>query len=76
MLRQLWQSWLVQARHIGHFQARALITLVYFTLLLPFGLLVVLFSDPLLLRPRDQRVSAWLPRETRDRTLEDARRQG
>ncbi len=75
MLRQLWQEWLVLARHIGNFQARVLITLVYFTFILPFGLVSALFADTL----RMKRVPAgavWQERSTRDLDLEQARKQG
>lgn len=75
MFRNLWQSWLHLARHIGNFQARALITLVYFVFILPFGILARLFSDPLRLK-KTQADSDWLARQTRDLDLTSARRQG
>lgn len=75
MLRHLWQEWLVLARHIGNFQARVLITLVYFTLILPFGLAVALFGDTLRMK-RAAAGHGWLGRSTRDLDLERARRQG
>ncbi len=75
MLRQLWQEWKILARHIGNFQARVLITLVYFTLILPFGLGVSLFADPLQMK-RPRAASHWLSRETRDLNLERAKTQG
>jgi len=75
LLRQLWQEWLVLARHIGNFQARVLITLVYFTLILPFGL-VVTYSRDVLRMKRVPANRAWLERVTRDFDLEQARRQG
>lgn len=52
-----------------------LITLVYFTLILPFGLLVRLVSDPLHRQP-GQGNTMWQARATYDRDLERARRQG
>lgn len=75
MLRRLWHEWLILARHIGSFQARVLITLVYFTLIAPFGLLVRLLSDPLQ-RKVGARTTMWRSRATYDRNLERARRQG
>ncbi|MCS7039219.1 MAG: hypothetical protein RMN24_06660 [Anaerolineae bacterium] len=75
MLRRLWHEWLILARHIGSFQARVLITLVYFTLILPFGLLVRLLSDPLR-RKAGQGNTMWQARATYDLDLERARRQG
>lgn len=75
MLRHLWQEWLILARHIGNFQARVLITLVYFTLILPFGLALAWFTDTLRMKPAPAN-RAWLERTTRDRDLEQARKQG
>ena len=44
------RGWMDLATSIGNFQARVLLTLLYFTWLVPFGLLVRLSSDPLDLR--------------------------
>jgi len=75
MLRKIWREWLRIAKHIGSFNARVLITLIYFTLLAPFGVLVRLFSDPLdMKKPPEGR--AWMARSTRDPDFDAARRQG
>jgi hypothetical protein len=47
MMRRLWESWKRLARVIGNLQARLFLILFYFTVMLPFGLLVRLRSDPL-----------------------------
>jgi len=75
LLRSFWQSWLHTARHIGNFQARALITLIYFTLIAPFGLFARLLTDPLQIKA-DQSASAWHSRHTYDLDIPRARRQG
>jgi len=75
MFRKLWQEWLRVARHIGSFNARALTTLIYFTILALFGIPSRLFSDPLAMKKRPV-ASAWLDRNTRDLDLDSARRQG
>jgi hypothetical protein len=75
MLRKLWQEWLRISKHIGSFNARALITLIYFTILAVFGLASRLFSDPLDIKKRPGE-SAWLSRSTRDLDLDTSRRQG
>ncbi len=75
MLRKLWQEWLRISKHIGSFNARALITLIYFTLLALFGLPARFFSDPLDMKKRPGQ-SAWLPRATRDLDIDSAKRQG
>ncbi|MFN0073952.1 MAG: SxtJ family membrane protein [Chloroflexota bacterium] len=74
ILRIAWQKWRAFAHVLGNFQARVLLTVFYFVLVGPIGLVLRWRSDPLKLRfiPRE---SYWLERETRDLTLEDARRQ-
>lgn len=53
-------------------QAWFLSTLFYFTVMIPFGIGVRLFSDPLAIKGS----AAWLQREPVGRSLEEARRQG
>ncbi|MCB0246825.1 MAG: hypothetical protein KDI07_13685 [Anaerolineae bacterium] len=66
---------MVLARKIGKFQSRILLTFFYFVIVLPFGLAVRLFADPLHIRRHRPADTAWLPRETHDVELADARRQ-
>jgi hypothetical protein len=73
-LRQLWNSWLKVARFLGDWIGRVILTIFYFTILLPFGVGVRLFSDPLATRPSHR--AEWLARSTTDLTIDDARRQG
>lgn len=63
--RKLWTAWKRIAHYIGDFQARVLLTLIYVVLVLPFGLLVRLFSDHLNIKKRP---ANWLehPQETID----------
>ncbi|RME46966.1 MAG: hypothetical protein D6791_07010 [Chloroflexi bacterium] len=75
MFRKLWHEWLRVARLIGSFNARALITLVYFVLIAPFGMPIRLFSDPLRMK-RPRGAGPWLARRAHDLDLETARRQG
>ena len=49
-LARAWEAWKGVAHYIGNFQARLLLTLLYFSWLVPFGLLVRLCSDPLDMR--------------------------
>ena len=53
---------------------RFILTIFYFTILLPFGVGVRLLSDPLSIRPSHR--TEWLARSTTDLTIDDARRQG
>ena len=50
LLRRFWEGWKRVGRKIGDFQARVLLTLIYAIVLLPFGVIVTLFGDPLRMR--------------------------
>lgn len=71
---KLWHGWKEIAGYIGDFQARALLTVFYFTVFMPFALLVRLFGDPLLVRRRP-RESGWVPRKNSETDVTRARRQ-
>ena len=51
-LKRGWKAWSRLARKIGNFQARVLLTILYAVLVLPFGLMVRLFADPLHIKKR------------------------
>jgi len=51
-LRTLWEVWKRLAKKIGNFQARVFLTLLYAIVVLPFGLMVRLFSDSLHIKSR------------------------
>jgi len=51
-LKNLWGGWKRLARQIGNFQARVILTVLYAVVVLPFGLIVRLFSDPLQIKKR------------------------
>jgi hypothetical protein len=70
-----WTKWRALSRSTGEFQARAILTAFYFSIAAPFGLGRTYLGDPLRIRANHQ-TRGWLPRETRDITLGDARRQG
>jgi hypothetical protein len=53
----VWKSWVRVAHRIGNFQARVLLTILYAVVLLPFGICVHLFADPLRTR---ERPTKWL----------------
>jgi hypothetical protein len=74
-LRQLRFGWKEIVSYIGDFQARWLLTVLYFTFVLPFGLITRLVKDPLSIRHRPIG-SAWIKREARKETgLEEGRKQ-
>ena len=75
MLGGLWSRWKALAARIGNFQARVMLTLFYFVLVTPLGLIVRYLSDPLQLKPRHG-PSFWRDKTLPPPTLEEARRQG
>jgi hypothetical protein len=71
-LKRFWAGWTKVAHIIGNFQARVLLTIMYAILVLPFGLAVRLFGDPLRMKtPPDQ----WLDHAEEKMDLEWAHRQ-
>ena len=74
LLRTLWQAWKRFGQFLGDVLARVVLTIFYFTVFAPFGLGVALWSDPLCIRGSgDSRL--WLPRQTGDQSIDEARRQ-
>ncbi len=73
MLRKFWKGWKKFGMFLGDIFARVILTLLYFTIVLPFGLWVRFFGDPLRIRTSSPQL--WNPRTTGDKTLDDARRQ-
>lgn len=71
-LKGVWKAWTRLARKIGNFQARVLLTIFYGVLLLPFGVVVRLFNDPLRIKKRP---TQWLDRPEEDLDIVWARRQ-
>jgi hypothetical protein len=74
LLKQAWELWKRFGRFMGDVLARVVLTIFYFTIFVPFAAIAKAFTDPLHLKPA-QRATFWLPREPRDQTLDDARRQ-
>jgi hypothetical protein len=72
-LRKIWRGWMRFGHFMGDIVGRVVMTLFYFTLLLPFGLIITLFGDPLDMK--HDKAPAWQARTTGDRNLEEARRQ-
>ena len=74
-LRRFGSGWKEITRAIGDFQARLLLTVFYFTLVLPFALLARWVIDPLRLRHQPPANSAWLERQVHPTDLSSAQRQ-
>ena len=69
MLKRFWEGWKRVGKWIGDAVARIFLTVFYFTVFLPFGLMVRLFADPLQIKRYGGEL--WRPRTTKDRTLTD-----
>ena len=72
MLKRIWEAWKRIAHKIGNFQARLLLTILYLILVLPFGLGVRLFADPLRIKKRG---AGWVDHPTDSYNVDWARRQ-
>lgn len=72
-LRLAWDRFTIIVGIVGDAQGQFLATLFYFTILVPFGLLAHLFSDPLHQRTPS---TTWLTRDPVENGLEGAKRQG
>jgi|TARA_Y100000814_G_scaffold61238_1_gene37952 hypothetical protein len=73
LLKRAWQRWLRIAEVIAEFNSRVVLTLFYAIIVLPFGLVVRLFADPLAIKKT--RISAWSEIRYRTRTLDEGKRQ-
>lgn len=71
---RLWTRWKRFGHRIGDFQARLILTLIYFVVLAPYGVVVRLFGDVLDVR-RAERTTMWIRKKKEEPTVENARRQ-
>ncbi len=74
MLTRLWTRWKHFAQKIGDFQARVILTILYYFVLGLAGVFVRLLRDPLHMK-RQPQASAWVPKPLEPVNLETARRQ-
>jgi hypothetical protein len=74
ILSKAWSRFKIIGGVVGNYQGRTIALAFYYTILVPFGLGVRLFSDPLRLK-QAAGSSTWLPREAVSSNLDDARRQ-
>ena len=71
-LTVLWNKWKTFGQFLGDIIGRLILTFFYFSILVPFGLVMQLFGDPLAIKAGNE--PQWLARTTRDKTLDDAGR--
>jgi hypothetical protein len=63
-MHRIWQWWKQVAKRIGDFQARLILSLLYFVVIGPFALIVRLGADPLSLKHRGR--GGWHPKANLD----------
>ncbi|RMF00101.1 MAG: hypothetical protein D6768_13570 [Chloroflexi bacterium] len=73
LVENVWRHWKEFGHFLGDWLARVVLTIFYFTVLVPFGLGVRLFADPLHIKstPAEQ----WRPRTTGDQNFDEVLRQ-
>lgn len=72
-VENVWQHWKQFGHFLGDWVGRVALTIFYFTVFVPFGIGVRLFSDPLeIKKDPDER---WRPRGTGDQKFEEVLRQ-
>lgn len=60
LLKYLWSKWKAFAELFSGFMSRLILTVIYFTILLPYGLAVHFWADPLQIK--FQKISSgWHP---------------
>ncbi len=74
MFARLWAQWKRFAQKVGDFQARVILTLLYFIILGPMAVVVRIMKDPLRIKHTPQ-ASVWSPKPAEKASLEVARRQ-
>ncbi|NIT60729.1 MAG: hypothetical protein GWN00_32355 [Aliifodinibius sp.] len=72
-LSKFWEVWKRFGRFMGNLITRVILTLLYFTVFVPFGIGARLFTDPL--HVKSDREESWSKRSTGDKTLEELMRQ-
>jgi hypothetical protein len=58
-IAKAWKGLSKVLHKVGNFQSRVLLTLVYFILLLPIGVIVRFFSNAMQRRPDDRQLSSY-----------------
>ncbi len=71
--RRAWEGWKRIAHVIGVFQTRLIMTILFFIIVLPIGLIARAASDPLHLRPRKD--GNWVPLQPHPHSIESAHQQ-
>lgn len=71
--KKLWDGWMKIAKAIGNFNARLILSLFYFVVMVPLGLIVGSRKD--FLGIKEKSPSTWQPKDSHATDLEEGRRQ-
>ncbi len=72
MLKKIWHHWKRFGQWMGDNVARIVLTIFYFTLALPFGLIVRFTQDPMDVKPKG--MPGWVKKDHQEISLVTARR--
>ncbi len=72
-IKYIWGGWLKLGHVIGNFQSQIILTIFYFTFLLPIGLILSFLQDQLILRTKRQ--SGFSKFEYSDKSANDSQKQ-
>jgi hypothetical protein len=73
-IKRIWEGWKAFTRRIGNYQSRLLLALFYIPVVIPFGIIVRSFQDPLQMK-NNMVKSRWVPRSKTDHGLESIQKQ-
>ena len=71
-LRIVWDGWVKVGHAIGDFIGRLFLTIIYFTIVAPFGLITRFLRDPM--QVKGDGSPEWFARGDSESTIDDARR--
>ena len=72
-IKNLWNKWKHIAEKIALFQTRVILTVFYFTIFLPAGLVFSLFKDALKIKTIPK--TSWIAKDKQVETIEEMRKQ-
>lgn len=77
IVKRFLERWKAVAGRVATFQARLIVTIIYFLLAAPVSLALKAIADPLRLRhPKaSDKISMWITREARIVNVDEAKRQ-
>lgn len=73
LLKKLYSRWKTIAHHLGIFQSKVILTLFYFILLLPFGIIFSLFKDELGVKTAQK--STWTRKKNQSMSIAELKEQ-